>query len=135
MNKRFSCEPCPGGKWIVVDEKRHTQMGIIATCMDEASARFVTAALEAHNADIGRTPVGKTVDVRVAAVTARDGMWSAQGENEFSDQQALKATLDSFSLYRGPLATYIITARLPVPEPQEVAASVERKGHVSNEDE
>jgi len=71
-------------------------------------------------------PEGETVDVRVAVVVAPDRRWKAYGGSGCSDAHSLAADalIDDVD-DQLELASFFITASLPVPTTPEIPATVE----------
>lgn len=65
----------------------------------------------------------KTVKVRVAVAIDPTGRWAAFGQAKLLDKAALNEAGESFT---AGAAHYWLTAELPVPEADEVVATVER---------
>ena len=63
----------------------------------------------------------KTVKVRIAVAVDPEGDWDARGESGQQDVRTLRALAYNSNLDR----VYWLTAELPVPEAQEIAATVE----------
>jgi len=64
----------------------------------------------------------KTVKVRIAVLVDPKGAWAAYGGNGISDATAMDNCLDGVG---DNDARFWLTAELPVPEAQEIAATVE----------
>lgn len=66
----------------------------------------------------------KTVKVRVAVAVDAEGMWAAVAKAGYSGSSAMREANEMLDECRA-VANYYITAELPIPEPQEIAAKVE----------
>lgn len=63
-----------------------------------------------------------TVKVRIAVAVDADGDWNACGGSGMDDGEAMDIAID---VVGNGEARYWLTAELPVPEPQEIEATVE----------
>ena len=67
----------------------------------------------------------KTVTVRIAVAIDPHGEWNAVGTNAIDDDDAMNLAIDGV---KAGEARYWVTAALPIPEPQEIAGTVETAG-------
>jgi len=73
--------------------------------------------------DAPKSPAPKTVKVRVAVAITKDGRWSAYG-NGFDNPDEMEEEAQDFFEGR-PCQIRWLTAEFPIPEPLEIAATVE----------
>ncbi len=67
----------------------------------------------------------KTVTVRIAVAIDPHGGWNAVGASTIDDGAAMDLAIDGV---KAGEARYWVTAALPIPEPQEIAGTVETAG-------